>query len=51
MNLTGAPASAIMSEIEKTMKASPYIKECIVVADGRKFDRREMMAAKLPPGI
>jgi long-chain acyl-CoA synthetase len=25
------------SEIESAMKASPYIKECIVVADGRKF--------------
>ena len=25
------------SEIENTMKASPYIKECVIVAEGRKF--------------
>ncbi len=25
------------SEIENTMKGSPYIKECVIVADGRKF--------------
>lgn len=35
--ITAGGKNLTPSEIEKTMKASPYIKECIVVADGRKF--------------
>lgn len=35
--ITAGGKNLTPSEIEKTMKASPYIKECIVIADGRKF--------------
>jgi long-chain acyl-CoA synthetase len=35
--ITAGGKNLTPSEIENTMKASPYIKECIVVADGRKF--------------
>ncbi len=35
--ITAGGKNLTPSEIENTMKASPYIKECIVVADGRKY--------------
>lgn len=35
--ITAGGKNLTPSEIENTMKASPFIKECIVVADGRKF--------------
>lgn len=35
--ITAGGKNLTPSEIENTMKSSPYIKECIVVADGRKF--------------
>lgn len=35
--ITAGGKNLTPSEIENTMKASPYIKECIVVADGRNF--------------
>ena len=35
--ITAGGKNLTPSEIENTMKASPYIKECIVIADGRKF--------------
>ena len=35
--ITAGGKNLTPSEIENTMKGSPYIKECIVVADGRKF--------------
>ena len=35
--ITAGGKNLTPSEIENTMKASPYIKECIVVADGRRF--------------
>ena len=35
--ITAGGKNLTPSEIEKAMKSSPYIKECIVVADGRKF--------------
>ena len=35
--ITAGGKNLTPSEIENAMKASPYIKECIVVADGRKF--------------
>jgi long-chain acyl-CoA synthetase len=35
--ITAGGKNLTPSEIENTMKASPYVKECIVVADGRKF--------------
>lgn len=35
--ITAGGKNLTPSEIENTMKASPYIKECIVVAEGRKF--------------
>jgi len=35
--ITAGGKNLTPTEIEGAMKASPYIKECIVVADGRKF--------------
>ncbi len=35
--ITAGGKNLTPSEIENTMKASPYIKECIVVAEGRKY--------------
>ena len=35
--ITAGGKNLTPSEIENTMKASPFIKECIVVADGRKY--------------
>ncbi len=35
--ITAGGKNLTPSEIENTMKASPYIKECVVVADARKF--------------
>jgi len=35
--ITAGGKNLTPSEIENTMKASPFIKECIVVADGRHF--------------
>jgi long-chain acyl-CoA synthetase len=35
--ITAGGKNLTPSEIENTMKSSPYIKECIVVADGRRF--------------
>jgi long-chain acyl-CoA synthetase len=35
--ITAGDKNLTPSEIENTMKGSPFIKECIVVADGRKF--------------
>jgi long-chain acyl-CoA synthetase len=35
--ITAGGKNLTPSLIENTMKASPYIKECIVVADGRRF--------------
>ncbi len=35
--ITAGGKNLTPSEIENTMKGSPYIKECIIVADGRKF--------------
>jgi long-chain acyl-CoA synthetase len=35
--ITAGGKNLTPSEIENTMKASPYIKECVIVADGRKF--------------
>ncbi len=35
--ITAGGKNLTPSEIENTMKASPYIKECIVVAESRKF--------------
>ena len=35
--ITAGGKNLTPSEIENAMKASPFIKECIVVADGRKF--------------
>ena len=35
--ITAGGKNLTPSEIENTMKASPYIKECVVVADGRKY--------------
>ena len=35
--ITAGGKNLTPSEIENTMKGSPFIKECIVVADGRKF--------------
>jgi long-chain acyl-CoA synthetase len=35
--ITAGGKNLTPSEIENTIKASPFIKECIVVADGRKF--------------
>ncbi|WP_024538429.1 AMP-dependent synthetase/ligase [Comamonas badia] len=35
--ITAGGKNITPSEIENTMKASPYIKECIIVADARKF--------------
>src|SRR5690606_23048850 len=35
--ITAGGKNLTPSEIENTMKASPFIKECIIVADGRKF--------------
>ncbi|HYE38713.1 MAG TPA: AMP-dependent synthetase/ligase, partial [Ramlibacter sp.] len=35
--ITAGGKNLTPSEIENTMKASPFIKECIVVADARKF--------------
>lgn len=35
--ITAGGKNLTPSEIENTMKGSPYIKECIVVADGRKY--------------
>jgi len=35
--ITAGGKNLTPSEIENTMKASPFIKECIVIADGRKF--------------
>ncbi len=35
--ITAGGKNLTPSEIENAMKASPYIKECIVIADGRKF--------------
>jgi len=35
--ITSGGKNLTPSEIENTMKASPYIKECIVIADGRNF--------------
>ncbi|MCX7141792.1 MAG: AMP-binding protein [Proteobacteria bacterium] len=35
--ITAGGKNLTPSEIENTMKSSPYIKECIVVAEGRKY--------------
>ncbi|MCK9515707.1 MAG: AMP-binding protein [Ottowia sp.] len=35
--ITAGGKNITPSEIENTMKASPYIKECMVVAEGRRF--------------
>ena len=35
--ITAGGKNLTPSEIENTMKASPYIKECVIVAEGRKF--------------
>jgi len=35
--ITAGGKNLTPSEIENTMKASPYIKECIVVAEGRRY--------------
>ncbi|HMN77341.1 MAG TPA: AMP-dependent synthetase/ligase [Burkholderiaceae bacterium] len=35
--ITAGGKNLTPSEIENTMKGSPYVKECIVVAEGRKF--------------
>ena len=35
--ITAGGKNLTPSEIENAMKASPYVKECIVIADGRKF--------------
>ncbi|RYF72854.1 MAG: long-chain fatty acid--CoA ligase [Comamonadaceae bacterium] len=35
--ITAGGKNLTPSEIENTMKGSPYIKECVIVADGRKF--------------
>ena len=35
--ITAGGKNLTPSEIENTMKASPYVKECIVIAEGRKF--------------
>ena len=35
--ITAGGKNLTPSEIENTMKASPFIKECIVIADGRRF--------------
>ncbi|MGE8319630.1 MAG: AMP-dependent synthetase/ligase [Comamonas sp.] len=35
--ITAGGKNLTPSEIENTMKGSPYIKECIIVAEGRKF--------------
>ena len=35
--ITAGGKNLTPSEIENTMKCSPYIKECVIVADGRKF--------------
>jgi len=35
--ITAGGKNITPSEIENTMKASPFIKECIIVADARKF--------------
>ena len=35
--ITAGGKNLTPSEIENAMKASPYIKECVVVADGRRF--------------
>ncbi len=35
--ITAGGKNLTPSEIENTMKASPYIKECVVVADGRRY--------------
>ncbi len=35
--ITAGGKNLTPSEIENTMKASPFIKECIIVAEGRKF--------------
>lgn len=35
--ITAGGKNLTPSEIENTMKASPFIKECIVIADGRKY--------------
>jgi long-chain acyl-CoA synthetase len=35
--ITAGGKNLTPSEIENTMKGSPFIKECIIVADGRKF--------------
>ncbi|VTY39931.1 Long-chain-fatty-acid--CoA ligase FadD15 [Xylophilus ampelinus] len=35
--ITAGGKNLTPSEIENTMKASPFVKECIVVAEGRKF--------------
>lgn len=35
--ITAGGKNLTPSEIENTMKASPFIKECIIVADGRKY--------------
>lgn len=35
--ITAGGKNLTPSEIENTMKGSPFIKECVIVADGRKF--------------
>jgi long-chain acyl-CoA synthetase len=35
--ITAGGKNLTPSEIENTMKASPYIKECIIIAEGRRF--------------
>ncbi len=35
--ITAGGKNLTPSEIENTMKSSPYIKECVIVAEGRKF--------------
>ena len=35
--ITAGGKNLTPSEIENTMKGSPFVKECIIVADGRKF--------------
>jgi long-chain acyl-CoA synthetase len=35
--ITAGGKNLTPSEVENTMKASPFIKECVIVADGRRF--------------
>ncbi len=47
--ITAGGKNLTPSEIENTMKASPYIKECIVVAEGRHLPGGRAAAAAMDP--